>query len=202
MAMAAPGRRCSPALDRRRSAWVVLSDLTMRRMDGRTPLTWTARVFDTSMPSIVFLTGLKPCGRTDVTEQVLTEPYKMDELLGVFQGRFRSHLAETTSGDRFMPVPSPLPSARPERQLNEKMQPFPGSAPGALRRPHEYSAGSRTTRALIPTGRCSVVRRTGTNPPGRLAGGRIRLRLDPTRRAALRLIELEEPTGRLKGWEA
>jgi DNA-binding response OmpR family regulator len=70
--------------------WLVLSDLTMRDMDGRELLTCTRELLGSSTPPFVFLTGLEPSGRTGITERVLTKPYELDELLGVVESHSRT----------------------------------------------------------------------------------------------------------------
>jgi CheY-like chemotaxis protein len=90
MAMAAPGGVAALRMIREGAPWLILSDLTMRDMDGRKLLTCTQELLGSSTPPFVFLTGLHPSGRTDVTEQVLTKPYEMDELLRVVEGHSRS----------------------------------------------------------------------------------------------------------------
>jgi CheY-like chemotaxis protein len=83
LAMAAPGGVAALRMIGEGAPSLVLSDLTMRDMDGRKLLTCTRELLGISTPPFVFLTGLEPSGRTDVSEQVLTKPYEMDELLGV-----------------------------------------------------------------------------------------------------------------------
>jgi CheY-like chemotaxis protein len=89
VAMSAPGGVAALRMIREGAPWLVLSDLTMPDMDGRKLLTFTRELLGTSTPPFVFFTGLEPSGRTDVTEQVLTKPYEMDELLDIVQRHSR-----------------------------------------------------------------------------------------------------------------
>ena len=90
LAMAAPGGLAALRMIGEGAPWLVLSDLTMRDMDGRKLLTCTRELLGSSTPPFVFLTGLEPSERTDVTEQVLTKPYEMEELIGVVESHSRS----------------------------------------------------------------------------------------------------------------
>ena len=89
-AMGAPGGVAALRMIRAGAPWLVLSDLTMREMDGRKLLACTRQLLGSSTPPFVFLTGVEPSGRSDVTEPVLTKPYGIDELLGLVDGHARS----------------------------------------------------------------------------------------------------------------
>ena len=89
-AVAAPGGVAALRMIQEGAPWLVLSDLTMRDMDGRTLLTCTRELLGSATPPFVFLTGLEPSGRTDISEQVLTKPYELDDLLGVIKSHSRS----------------------------------------------------------------------------------------------------------------
>ena len=89
LAVAAPGGAAALRMMSEKAPTLVLSDLTMSGMDGRKFLTCAQQLLGTSTPPFVFLTAVEPSGRVDITEQVLTKPYEMDDLLQVVERHCR-----------------------------------------------------------------------------------------------------------------
>jgi CheY-like chemotaxis protein len=82
-AVAASGAVSALRLMRQGAPALVLSDLTMGEMDGREFLTAARALLGSSMPPLIFVTGVEASARVGVAEQVLTKPYGLDELLTV-----------------------------------------------------------------------------------------------------------------------
>lgn len=89
-AMAAPGGVAALRMIAADAPSLVLSDLTMGGMNGQNLLKCTRELLGTATPPFVFLTGIEPSGRIDVTEHVFFKPYEMDELLRVVELHCRS----------------------------------------------------------------------------------------------------------------
>jgi CheY-like chemotaxis protein len=83
LAVAAPGAVAALRMMGQGAPSLVLSDLTMGKMDGRELLASARGLLGSSMPPFVFVTGVEASRRLDVVEQVLTKPYGLDELLSV-----------------------------------------------------------------------------------------------------------------------
>ncbi len=69
---------------------LVLADLTMIDMDGLAFLTGARELLGSSMPPFVFLTGVEPSRRSDVTEPVLAKTFAIDDLLSIVKRHFRA----------------------------------------------------------------------------------------------------------------
>jgi CheY-like chemotaxis protein len=89
-ALAAPGAIAALRRMRERVPTLVLADLTMIDMDGRAFLTCARELLGSSTPPFVFLTGVEPSRRSDVTEAVLAKPFAIDDLLSIVKQHFRA----------------------------------------------------------------------------------------------------------------
>src|SRR5450432_769606 len=69
---------------------LVLGDLTMIDMDGRAFLTCARELLGSSTPPFVFLTGVEPSRRSDITEAVLAKPFAIEDLLSIVKHHFRA----------------------------------------------------------------------------------------------------------------
>ena len=81
-ASAAPGGAAALRMMGGTAPALVLTDLSMRGMDGHELLIRTRQLLGTSTPPFVFLTGV-PRELADVAETVVTKPCDLEELLGV-----------------------------------------------------------------------------------------------------------------------
>ena len=89
-AVAIPGGIAALRMMREKVPTLVLVDLTMIDMDGRALLTCARELLGSSTPPFVFLTGVEPSRRSDVTEAVLAKPFAIDDLLSIVKHHFRA----------------------------------------------------------------------------------------------------------------
>jgi CheY-like chemotaxis protein len=88
LAVALPGGGAALRMMEATVPALVLADLSMIDMDGRTFLTGARELLGGAMPPFVFMTGVEPSRRTDVTVPVLAKPYQVKDLLGVVRDHF------------------------------------------------------------------------------------------------------------------
>ena len=88
-ALAVPGGIAALRMMGEEVPTLVLADLTMIDMDGRAFLTCARELLGSSTPPFVFLTGIEPSRRSDLTEAVLAKPFAIDDLLSIVKHHLR-----------------------------------------------------------------------------------------------------------------